>query len=94
MAPKLTNEIIAAAIEGFESQKKRIDDQITELRQMLRPGTANGVAPPAPAKRKRELSAAGRKAIGDAARRRWAAVKAARTGAAGSSSKPGRRTKG
>ncbi|MGP8243015.1 MAG: hypothetical protein ACLQVN_00680 [Bryobacteraceae bacterium] len=32
---KLTAEIIHAAIEGFESQKRRIDSQIGELRQLL-----------------------------------------------------------
>ena len=37
--PKLTNEIITAAIEGFESQRRRIDDQIAELRAMLDGGT-------------------------------------------------------
>ena len=29
--PKLTNEIIDAAILGFEEQKRRIDAQIAEL---------------------------------------------------------------
>lgn len=33
--PKLTNEIIAAAILGFEEQKRRIDTKIGELRAML-----------------------------------------------------------
>jgi len=78
MPPKLTPEIITAAIEGFEAQKQRIDDQIAELRQMLNPGPATEALVPAPVKRKRKLSAAGRKAIGDAARKRWAAVKAAK----------------
>ncbi len=32
---KLTNEVIAAAIEGFDAQKRRIDEQIGELRAML-----------------------------------------------------------
>ena len=32
---KLTNEMIAAAIEGFEAQKRRIDSHIAELRGML-----------------------------------------------------------
>lgn len=31
----LTTEIIQAAIDGFESQKQRIDVQIAELRAML-----------------------------------------------------------
>ena len=33
--PKLTPEIITAAIAGFEQQKTRIDAQIAELRAML-----------------------------------------------------------
>ena len=32
---KLTAEILAAAIEGFEAQKRRIDEQIAQVRQML-----------------------------------------------------------
>jgi hypothetical protein len=36
MPQKLTAEIIYAAIEGFESQKRRIDAQIDELRQLLK----------------------------------------------------------
>ena len=61
--PKLSKEIIVAAIEGFESQKKRIDAQIAELRQMLTGDTAE---PPAPAGRqgRRQMSAAARKRIG------------------------------
>jgi len=34
--PKLNAEIIAAAIEGFESQKRRIDTQIEQLRAICR----------------------------------------------------------
>ena len=33
--PKLTPEIITAAVEGFEQQKLRINAQIAELRAML-----------------------------------------------------------
>ena len=40
MPPRLTHEIITAAIEGFETQKKRIDDQIAELRTLLAGGTS------------------------------------------------------
>ena len=42
---KLTPEIITAAIEGFEQQKRRIDTQIAELRAML-PGGAPHWQPP------------------------------------------------
>jgi hypothetical protein len=35
MPTKLSNEVMLAAIDGFESQKKRIDDKIAGLRAML-----------------------------------------------------------
>ena len=78
MARTLTNEIIAAAIAGFEAQKAKIDAQVAELRETLKGGRTETAVPPAPApaKRKRKLSAAGRRAIAAAARKRWAAVKA------------------
>jgi hypothetical protein len=74
MPPKLTNEIIDAAIEGFEQQKRRIDQQISELR-VLRSGspTLSGSAPVKQPRRK--MSPAGRKAIAEAQRKRWAASK-------------------
>jgi outer membrane biosynthesis protein TonB len=76
--PRLTNEIIVAAIAGFESQKTRIDAQIAELRAMLPGGTTEPAATPEPTKRKRrKMSAAGKKAIAEAQRKRWAASKEA-----------------
>ena len=38
MPQKLTNEIITAAIAGFEQQKQQIDVQIAELRASLSGG--------------------------------------------------------
>jgi hypothetical protein len=73
--PQLSTQIIEAAIDGFEAQKQRIDVQIAELRAMLSP---NGSAPAPKAttvRRKRGMSAAGRKAIAEAQRKRWAAAK-------------------
>jgi hypothetical protein len=64
---QLSQGIIDAAIEGFESQKRRIDEQIAELRAL-----GNGHAP-AEAPKKRGMSVAGRKAIAEAQRKRWAA---------------------
>lgn len=115
---RLTNDIITAAIEGFEAQKKRIDGQIAELRSFLADSSAElsasqqvaprkrgkfsdatrlkmkaaqqkrwarikGESEPStpvaiPAKPKRQLSAAGRQAIAEAARRRWASTKTSR----------------
>jgi formate dehydrogenase assembly factor FdhD len=33
---QLTAEILEAAIEGFEAQKRRIDEQIAQVRQLLK----------------------------------------------------------
>src|ERR1017187_1938477 len=73
---KLTAEIINAAIEGFESQKLRIDAQIAELHAMFHGGpTATAVTPAAPKGKRRKMSAAARKRMGDAQRKRWAEAK-------------------
>ena len=85
---KLTNDIIQAAIDGYEAQKVRIDASLAELRAMLSGAPASKAPVPAlaavaqPGKKKRRLSAAGRKAIADAARKRWAAFNAAKKAAA------------
>ena len=71
--PTLTIEIINAAIVGFEEQQRRLDEQIAELRSLL-PG-ATSPSQPANGTR-RTMSAAGRKAIAAAQRKRWAANKA------------------
>ena len=68
---QLSQGIIDAAIEGFESQKRRIDEQIAELRALR-----NGHTPAATeAPKKRGMSAAGRRAIAEAQRKRWAEAK-------------------
>jgi hypothetical protein len=72
--PKLTNEIIDAAIFGFEQQKRRIDDQIAELRGMRTGGPAQA-SEPASKRPRRKMSAATRKAMGEGQRKRWAAAK-------------------
>jgi histone H1/5 len=75
---KLSAEILTAAIEGFEQQKIRIDTQIAELRDMLLGGRTEPTATPeVPKGNRRKLSAAARKRIGDAQRKRWAASKKA-----------------
>ena len=79
-AYKVTLEILNAAIAGLQSQKRRIDEQIVGLRQMLNgAGAEDTPAAQAAAGKRRQMSAAARKRIGDAQRKRWAASK--RTGA-------------
>ena len=69
---KLTTEILTAAVLGFEEQKRRIDEQIAEIRQMLDGGRTAPAATPEPTKgKRRKMSAAARKRIGDAQRKQW-----------------------
>ena len=73
MPQKLSHEIITAAISGFEAQKERTNYKIAELRNMLhqRDGHAAAEAP----KVKRKMSAASRRRIALAQKKRWAAIK-------------------
>ena len=72
----LTPQIINAAILGFEEQKRYIDTQIAELRAMLPGGrTEPATTPEVPKGKRRKMSAAARKRIGDAQRKRWAESK-------------------
>jgi hypothetical protein len=90
--PRLTPELIAAAVEGYESQKARIDSKIAELRAILSGGSAETAATPeAPKRKRRKMSAAGRKAIAEAQRKRWAASKKATEPAPQEAPKPKRR---
>ena len=73
MSQKLSQEIITAAIAGFEAQKERINSKIAELRNMLH-HTDGHAAAEAP-KRKRKMSAASRRRIALAQKKRWAAIK-------------------
>src|ERR1700730_17700 len=75
-ARKLNTEILTAAIDGFEAQKTRIDAQIAALRALL---DGRGAVPVTTAQpltpKRRKMSAAARKRIGDAQRKRWAESK-------------------
>jgi hypothetical protein len=84
----LTIEVINAAILGFEEQKRRLDEQIAELRSLL-----PGATPPSQptTDRRRKMSVAGRKAIAAAQRKRWAAKKTESNGAPAKSAKPKRK---
>ena len=76
MPKKLTEEIINAAIDGFNAQKNRLDEQIAELRTMLNGGSPQGAAllersPRGP----RRMSAGARRRIAAAQRARWAKLR-------------------
>jgi hypothetical protein len=72
--------ILEAALEGLEARRAKLDEQIAELRRAMA-GAGESVEE-APAPRKRRMSAAGRKRIAEAARKRWAAVRAHNKGGA------------
>ena len=72
----LTNEIITAAILGFEEQKRHIDTQLAELRDSLSGSSTATAAPTTIAKgKRRKMSAAVRRRMGEAQRKRWAESK-------------------
>ncbi len=75
MPTKFANEILAAAIEGFQAQKQRLDAQIAELRQLLTGGSPELAATPEPAHKRRKMTAAARKRMAEAQRKRWATAK-------------------
>jgi len=87
-AQTLSADVINAAIEGFEFQKRKIDEQIGELRRLLSPVS---VAHAAAGKPRRKMSAAGRRAIAEAQRKRWAATKTKGQAGGASAAKPKRR---
>ena len=76
MLKKHTEEIINAAIDGFTAQKAHLDQRIAELRVMLNGGSpqAGPASEPAP-RRRRKMSAAGRRRIAAAQKARWAKVR-------------------
>jgi hypothetical protein len=68
-------DILEAALVGFEHQRDRIDEGIREIQSQLgvrrstRPAVSSNGVNPAPEKRR--MSAAARRRIGEATRRRW-----------------------
>jgi DnaK suppressor protein len=87
--PKLTPQIINAAILGFEEQKRHIDTQIAELRAML-PGdrTEPAVTPEAPIRKRRKFSAAARRRMKEAQQLRWAEIRGESEPSAPATSEP------
>jgi hypothetical protein len=68
------NALLTAALEGLELQKRRIEDQIQEVRLLLGKGTGRRGRPPGSGSKRGpgRMSAAARKRIAAAQKRRWA----------------------
>jgi hypothetical protein len=69
----MDHDVLRMALVGYESERKRIDAAISELRARFS-GTDSKAPVGSPPKR-RTMSAAGRKRIAAAQRARWAAIK-------------------
>jgi hypothetical protein len=68
-------ELLVAALEGLQLQKQRIEEQIQQVRLLLGKSAGKRGKPPAPVNKKTgagRLSAAARKRIATAQKRRWA----------------------
>jgi hypothetical protein len=70
--PQLSKEIVLAAIDGFESQKQRIDAQIAELRAMMAGASAKETTPE---RATRQFSPDTLRRMKEGQKRRWAKVK-------------------
>jgi hypothetical protein len=66
-------ELMAAALFGLEHRRSAIDEQIAEVRRRLRNTDLSGSAVP---RQKRTMSAAARRRIAAAQRKRWAKFRA------------------
>jgi hypothetical protein len=67
-------ELMAAALLGLEHQRSEIEEQMAEVRRVLRKTDLSGSDVP----QMGPMSAAGRERIAAAQRKRWAAVKKAK----------------
>lgn len=74
---------ITKAIQDLEEQKKRIDSALKILRDLDHSPSRGGSASTSV----RNISAEGRKRIAEAQKRRWAKVRAARSGSAAGAAK-------
>ena len=79
-----SREILEAALQGLESQRQRLDEQIAEVRSLMggrvgRParGTkeASSTASSSSGRKKRTLTPEARKRIAAAQKKRWAAFR-------------------
>src|SRR5262249_14386318 len=91
MARQLTNEILNAALENLTARRHQIDEQIAEVQRLLGGGRNGASADSRPTAPKHRISAAGRRAIAAAQRRRWAEQRAEAGTATAKARKPKRK---
>lgn len=80
--------VLEAAIIGLEQMKRDVDQKVADIRSRLGTHSGAGASQASP---KRTLSAAARRRIAAAQKKRWAAIKAKQTGPKRGISAAGRR---
>src|SRR6476646_462272 len=94
-SPITDHEILEAALSGLQSQLQQINEKMGSIRSRLGirgprlPVVSTDGAQAIP--KKRTMSAAARKRIGEATRKRWAAFRAGKNEAAKPAAKPKRK---
>ncbi len=93
---QLDPTIVEAAVSGLETQRNKLDEQIAQVRALLRRGSpgrprhANeSEFEQEPQRHRRKMSAAARKRIAAAQKKRWAAVRAQNSKEKSASTKKG-----
>ena len=84
----LNPEILAAALEGLEAQRARLDTHIAQTRRLLGTHSQEPAAAAETPRPKRKMSAAARKRISDATRKRWAEYRRKKAEAQAAPKKP------
>jgi len=72
--------LLEAALIGYEQQRRNIETAIADLRARIggsQPSAKQAAQTEKPARKKRHISAEGRRRIAEAQRKRWAAQKKA-----------------
>jgi hypothetical protein len=84
-AKKFNESVILAAIDGFELQRSRIDQQISELRAMLSGGNTHpATVETAVGPKRKKFSAAVRRKMALGQKARWAKIRGASEASAAS----------
>jgi hypothetical protein len=67
---RANSDLLQAALIGYQAELNRIQQAMAEIRRELKPSSDS--APAAPKRTRRKMSAAGRKRIVAALKKRWA----------------------
>jgi hypothetical protein len=76
MAKQLDNSILQMALIGYQAERAKIEERIAEIQRQLGGRAPHAAAPAGAPKPRRQMSAAARKRIAAAQKKRWAAFHA------------------